>query len=326
MKKGIMLFAALVSLAACGKQDVSEEKETIVSETEVSETVVSDTVSSSSVQSEEANGVEVSWNVIPEEGIVSGDYYKISERFRQGHEGILEVIVKEDQLEYVYFNEYTRPNYYNRYFQNVSKRMSEYNVSMKEAKGAAWIEGVLSAEAQIMENQSLTEDIETVSGASNSIEQALVPLAEKLNAEIVPSKDFNGPTFYQITKYLDNGINGILKVVVENKKIIDLHYDEVFSNDPNDISEAKDKRYAGLSKYDSVEYDEPSRIGFNVQMDELTKHVLENQDMLNIEGLPATEDTGDYKKAGYTKRNPAWDHYLELAEELKTLAESEGKL
>lgn len=326
MKKTAILLFSLLALTACGDSEAEKNAEsTKKSNTQETTDTSGDTVSSASVK-QDGEVTKVTWNTIPKEGLISGDYYRMSERFRQGHEGILEVVVKDDKLEYIYFNEYTRPNYYNRYFQNVSKRMSEYNISMKEAKGAAWIEGVLLAEEQMTEKQSLTEDVDTVSGASNSVEQALVPMAKKLNEEIVPSKDFDGPTFYQLTKDLGDGIYGILKVVIEDKKITDLHYDEVFSTDPDKITEEKFKRFASLSKYDSVEYDEASRIGFNVQMDALTEQIKKNQDMLNIEGLPATENTGDYKSSGYTERNPAWDNYLSLAEEIQNTAKKDGKL
>ncbi|MGL5801949.1 MAG: FMN-binding protein, partial [Cetobacterium sp.] len=81
------------------------------------------------------------WTVQPKEGVVKGDYYKIEERFRQGHLGTLEVVKNNGKLVHIEFNELTRPNYYNRFYQNVSKRLSPYNFSMAEKSGVAWIEG-----------------------------------------------------------------------------------------------------------------------------------------------------------------------------------------
>lgn len=266
------------------------------------------------------------WDATPEDGLIKGDYYKVEERFRQGHLGTLEAIVDNDKIIHVYFNEYTRPNYYNRYYQNVSKRYSEYNVSMKDKKGAAWIEGVLLAEKQILESQDLSKPVDTVSGASNSIEQSFIPLAEKLSKEIVKSADFKGPKYYQQVKTHEDGLIGVLKIVVENNKIIDLHYDEIFPMDSSKILEDSNKKYAGLSKYDSVEYDEPSRIGFNVQMDSLKEKVLSTQDLFDLSGLPAIEDQGDYKTAGFTKRNTAWDHYLDQAKTLHEEMKKDGVL
>lgn len=43
----------------------------------------------------EKPGVEVTelaWSVQPKIGIIKGDYYRIEERFRQGHLGILEIV------------------------------------------------------------------------------------------------------------------------------------------------------------------------------------------------------------------------------------------
>lgn len=76
------------------------------------------------------------------------------------------------------YNENTRPNYYNRFYQDVPKRLSEYNFSMGEKKGAAWIQSVVLVEEQMLEEQRLTGEFDVVTGASNSIYQAMLPLAE----------------------------------------------------------------------------------------------------------------------------------------------------
>ena len=86
---------------------------------------------------------ELEYSAQPKLGIIKGDYYKNEKRFRQGHLGTLEVVKDNGKIVLVEFNELTRPNYYNRYFQNVSKRYSSYNFKMFEGKGAAWIQGVL---------------------------------------------------------------------------------------------------------------------------------------------------------------------------------------
>ena len=207
----------------------------------------------------------------------------------------------------------TRPNYYNRYFQNVSKRYSSYNFKMFEGKGAAWIQGVLKAEKQMLDEQRLTGEFDLVAGASNSIEQSMLPLA----AELEPAThNSSSQKYYSIAEVLGNGVTGRLKVIVEDGKIISCRYDEIFADSPKDIKPGKFKKYFKQSKYESVDYDEPSRIGFNIQMDALNEKVVKTQDMFDLTGLPATEDSGDYKKSGYTTRNTAWDNYLKLAEKL----------
>lgn len=111
-------------------------------------------------------------------GLVKGDYFRVEERFIQGHLGILEVVKNGEEIVHVEFNEMTRPNYYNRFYQNVPKRMSEYNFDMKDKKDAARIESVLLVEKQKMEEQRLTGEFDVVSGASNSIHQSMISLAE----------------------------------------------------------------------------------------------------------------------------------------------------
>lgn len=91
---------------------------------------------------------------------------------------------------------------------------------------------------------------------------------------------------------------------------------EIFAVSNDDIKDKNLKKYYRRSKYQSVTYDEPSRIGFNVQMDALNEKVKETQDLLDISELPAIDETGDYASSGFTIRNPAWDNYLRLAEQL----------
>lgn len=266
-------------------------------------------------QASEGTGsvTDLEWDAQPTLGLIKGDYYKVEERFRQGHLGVLEVVKNDGKIVEVEFNEMTRPNYYKRYYQNVPKRNSEYNFDMGAAKGAAWIQSVVQVEKQMIDEQRLTGEFDVVSGASNSIEQAMVPLAEKINVDL---ENPSGMKYYAIAEELGGGLTGKLKVIVQDGKIIECRYDEIFANSPDDIEDPALKKYYRVSKYESIEYHEPSRIGFNVQMDELNKKVVETQDMLDLTGLPAIEATGDYKSSGYTERNTAWDNYLKLAEKL----------
>lgn len=299
--KIIISTLAVVMMAGiftgCAKEEKVEEKV--------------DTTTQASEGAGEVTDLE--WDAQPTLGLIKGDYYKVEERFRQGHLGILEVVKNDGKIVEVEFNEMTRPNYYKRYYQNVPKRNSEYNFDMGAAKGAAWIQSVVQVEKQMIEEQRLTGEFDVVSGASNSIEQAMVPMAEKINAELENPSEMK---YYSIAEELGGGLTGKLKVIVQDGKIIECKYDEIFANSPDEIEDPELKKYYRLSKYESIEYHEPSRIGFNVQMDELNKKVVETQDMLDLTGLPAIEATGDYKSSGYTERNTAWDNYLKLAEKL----------
>lgn len=300
----LMAMAMVASMTACAKEEPKKEQQ--------------DATTQASATPEVTN---LEWDAQPTLGLVKGDYYKVEERFRQGHLGVLEVVQKDGKIVEVEFNEMTRPNYYKRYYQNVPKRNSEYNFDMGAAKGAAWIQSVVNVEKQMIDEQRLTGEFDVVSGASNSIEQAMVPLAEKINNQL---GNPTGMKYYSIAEELGGGLTGKLKVIVKDKKIIECRYDEIFANSPDDIENPELKKYYRTSKYESIEYHEPSRIGFNVQMDELNKKVVETQNMLDLTGLPATEATGDYKSSGYTERNTAWDNYLKLAEKLQKEMKADG--
>lgn len=263
------------------------------------------------------------WTVQPKEGVVKGDYYKIEERFRQGHLGTLEVVKNNGKLVHVEFNELTRPNYYNRFYQNVSKRLSPYNFSMAEKSGVAWIEGVLVAENQMIKEQRLTGTFDMVAGASNSIQQSMVPLAEKLNSQM--DKKSNSK-YYSVSENFGNGLTGVLKVIIEKGKIVECRYDEIFADSKDEIKDKNLKEFYRQSKYWSIMYDEPSRIGFNVQMDALNDKVVKTQNLLDLTDLPATEKSGNYKQSGFTRRNTAWDNYLKLAEKMKNELEKDKVL
>lgn len=316
MSKKLIKSLSLVALATmmaltvgCTEKAPVQPEETKV-EAPATEEAKEDAVTAAS---EQVELIDLDWDARPELGIVKGDYYRVEERFRQGHLGILEVVTNGDKIAKVKFNELGRPNYYIRQYQNVPKRYSEYNFAMGEAKGAAWIQSVVAVEKQMVEEQRLSGEFDVVSGASNSIFQSMVPLAEKIEANLgTPSNQ----KYYSIAEDLGGGLTGLLEVVVEDGKIISCRYDEIFAANPDEIEDAKLKKHYRTSKYESITYQEPSRIGFNVQMDALNDKVVETQDLLDLTDLPAIEATGDYGKTGYTERNTAWDNYLKLAEKL----------
>lgn len=313
MMKALVIAGLVITVVGCSPKDANTGSDT-KAPVETKETAD---------ETKEA-GIEVidlDWSIQPKLGITKGDYYTIEERFRQGHLGILEVVKNGDEIVHVEFNEMTRPNYYHRYFQDVPKRMSEYNFDMGTKKGAAWIQSVLKVEKQMLEEQRLTGEFDVVSGASNSVNQSMLPLAEKL----APSLDkTSNEKYYSIAEKLEGGLTGQLKVVLRDKKIVSVRYDEIFADSPDEIEDPKLKEFYRQSKYDSVEYEEPSRIGFNVQMDALNEKVVKTQDLLDLSELPAIDTTGNYASSGFTVRNEAWDNYLRLAEKLLAEMKTDG--
>lgn len=331
MKKRVTitaLSASILLMTACGA-DSQEEVES--AENAAEEAVV---LSEEKENEEEEKEVDVTteatemairetdreWSAQPELGLVKGDYYYTEERFRQGHLGTFELVKYDDEIVHVQFDEMTRPNYYNRFYQDVPKRLSEYNFDMGDIKGTAWIESVELVEKQMLEEQRITGDFEVVTGASNSINQSMLPLAEDIKAAL---NEETSLYYYGLAEDLGNGLTAYLKVILDGDSIVDVRYDEIFADDPDLIEAPELKPFYRQSKYQSVLYDEPSRIGFNVQMDALKEKVVETQNLLDLTELPAIDESGDYQSAGFTIRNDAWDNYLRLAEQIENEIEND---
>jgi len=128
----------------------------------------------------------------------------------------------------------------------------------------------------------------------------MTPLAEEIEGVLSEGSDVK---YYSIAEKFDRGITGRLQLTIKDGKIIWCHYDEIFADDPANISPRAFKKYYGESKYASVVYDEPSRIGFNVQIDALNEKVIKTQNLFDLEGLPATGAS-----VGVYAQNQTMDH------------------
>ncbi len=257
------------------------------------------------------------WSALPDEGIISGDYYRVEKISDTGKSASLEAVVRDSQLIKVEYNEVGGRDSSRRYNQGLSKRFSEYNFNMMKQgdEGVSWAEVILDIEKQMIQKQSLTGDFDMIAGCTHSIELSMLPLAEKLERKM---EDSSRLRYYELTKNLGGGLYGNLRVITEEGRIISCRYDELFAPKKNDIIYKDLKRFYRQSKYNSMEYGDPSGIGFNLQMDELNKRVVSTQNLLDIQGLPATTDNPERGK----KRNVAWDNYIVLA---KILSKEMGR-
>jgi len=248
------------------------------------------------------------WSALPEEGIISGDYYRIEKTSDSGKSASLEVIKNNTEIVKVEYNEISGRNSSKRYNQGLSKRFSEYNFNMmKEGdEGISWAEVILDIEKQMVEKQSLTGEFDMIAGCTHSIELSMLPLAAEMEKKL---ENPSGARYYELTKNLGGGLYGNLRVVLEAGNIISCKYDELFAPKKKDIIYKDLKEFYRQSKYNSMEYGDPSGIGFNTQMDSLNEKVISTQNMLDIGGLPATADNPERNK----KRNLAWDNYIVLA-------------
>ncbi|WP_108946568.1 FMN-binding protein [Shewanella halifaxensis] len=301
---------------------------------------------------------KLEWSIQPDLGLIKGDYYYEEARFRQGHMGSVAIVTElnnANNVIFAEFNESGRPNYYTRLYQNVPKRMSEYNFSMGKKKGTAWVQSALTMEKLMVEQDKLTFElnpdfnpklanklkepnrlkylgIDVVAGASNSIQQSMVPLTAKIHAKI--NAEGSKQRFYQqAEKLMDakgnwTGVTAMLRIVVDTdtKQIVKAHYDEIFADDKAQIKDASQKKFYRQSKYESINYVEPARIGFNVMIDGLNSHLQQGGSLFIIDDLPATGDTGSYAATGFTKRSNSWDNYLKLADVLYKEMRQDGMI
>ena len=270
----------------------------------------------------EENSVNVldrlDWTVQPPMGLIRGKYFREECDFAphfpgdSGYHGILEVVQYNDKLVHVEFNEITSSSYYLRRYQNVSKRRSSYCFyqATKERTAHSLVvlnNGIVALEKQMIKENRLTGDFDLVSGASNSVKRAFLPLAKKINSLLMEG---SSRYYYGIAKSLGDGVTARLEVVTYHGNIERVLYDEIFADDPAEITNEKWKKYYRQSKRFCLDYESSYPDGFNSIFDLLEKRVILTQDLLNVEGLPWSESNGT------VKRNEEYDHYLDLAKQI----------
>lgn len=265
------------------------------------------------------------WTVQPPKGFIKGNYYHESMRFSPGFEGALghlgqiEVVtdMENDKLLLVEFHETCSPAYYTRLYQNADKRLSSYGFFQASKERTAKTKVVLAngftdLEQQMLKENRLTGRFHLVTGASNSLNRCMLPLAERIAARL---PEPSGQIYYGLSKELEHGVTGRLQLVLEKGSIIHAAYDEIFADTPEEIEDPELKPYYRQSKYYSLEYCSPKGPGFNALVDVLTAHILKTQNLLALDGLPFTE-ADNY--------SPVWKSYLSLAEELNAAVTADG--
>ena len=107
---------------------------------------------------------KLSWTVQPPLGLICGDYFRVENNFAphhaldRGYHGILEVVEKDGKLLHIEFNEINSPSYYNRYYQNASKRRSDYCFFQATKERTAQSLKVLDNGFTAVEQQMLREN------------------------------------------------------------------------------------------------------------------------------------------------------------------------
>lgn len=305
------------------------------------------------------NNEETFWTVQPPKGMIKGDYYRIEERFPPyykgvegqfpadpGHLGVVEVVKSGEQIVFLELNEITSPAYYNHLYQNISKRRSSYSfwqLTKPRMQGthANITLGMQLVEKQMLEQQRLSGDFDLLASASGSVKK-LIKIAAKLEDKI---KHPSTQKMYSFSEDYGCGITGWLKIVVEDGRIILCHYDEIFADNPEEITHEDLKRYYRQSKYDCVDYEDPFLptwdrhaflIGFRTLSDNLEKKVIATQNLFDLAGLPHLDGpnigypwelTGREEKhldMSERPRYPSYDKYLALAKTISNEMKHDG--
>lgn len=265
----------------------------------------------------------LNWTIQPKLGLVKGAYYREEGWFTphpgdsKDFYGVLEAVSEDGTLQMVEFNEFNAPTYYIRKYQNANKRYSDYAFLQASRERTAsthvvLVNGMTYVEEQMMRENRLDGEFDLLTGASNSIRESMLVLAEKI------SERLNRPSpqhYYGLARIVEPGITGRLQVVTENGKIVSCFYDEIFADHPEDIENEELKPYYRQSKYYSLDYVSDYPCGFNVLFDLWRAHVLECQDLLDLSGLRFSE--GEFFER-------AWGNYLKVAGELWNRLQKDG--
>jgi len=218
------------------------------------------------------------WSGRPKLGTVEGDYYHNEVEFNGGYTAVVDVVTKDDQISLVEFDEVGPGNYYDGDWAGMNKRLSGY-AFFQASKGrtdktlVTIVNTMTFLENQMMEQNRLDGDFQTVKGSSNSANEGLMPAAKELATEIkTPSKEM----YYSVSTDFGEGLFGRLIVIreKETKKIIDVRYDEYFADSKEDIKDKDLQKYYRQSKYYSKDYSKESGQDFRKEIDKLKKHCI----------------------------------------------------
>lgn len=225
--------------------------------------------------------------IIPKLGIYSGYFYQEKEVFTgrtAGHTGVLWAIHDGEKLIDIYFDEQARPSYHTLKFASQFKRLNDYdNMMAKYNKGVGWFNGVRNVELDLIKAGTLSTDIDVVSKASNTPENAMLPMAQKIQARI-ESGEKKQRAVRIVEQFEDGTVGDLLVVYNQNNTIIDFSFDELI---PESIKDEKLLPYAGQSKRHSLDYKipPPARYGYFFTINKMREVILQQNSLLAAESV-----------------------------------------
>lgn len=253
------------------------------------------------------------WTAEPPMGLIAGEYYRIDDlfgHFNSQYTASIDLVVNEGKIVHVEMDEKLSADYYNPTWANQYKRRTGYtwfqfSKPRTDTTKVTWANGITFLEWQILKNNSLAIDFDTVYGSSNSARDGFIPAVAKLKDMV---KDPSGMYYLGLSKDLGDGLIGRLEVIFQDKNIKQVRYDEIFRDDKSLIQDEALKEYARQSKHDSVAYNEKT----NHEFQQLAM-VINDQDVkenkLVVEKFSELKEFENYAMLA-KEIQPAIDQYL----------------
>lgn len=271
------------------------------------------------------DGSGLFWTIQPPLGLIKGAYFRAENRFGQvyngatGYRGVLQVVHSGGRLLLVEFDELNSPEYYIRMHQNLSKRYSDYGFfqatkARTAQTGVVLAGGIAHLERQMQAQNRLTGGFDLLTGASNSINRSMLPLAQAIAARLEAG---SRQRYYGLARRREDGLTPRLQVVAEDGRILSCRYDEIFADTPEEIADPELKQYHRQSKYHAPAYVSTCAAAFSTVFDLVEARVLETGRLDDLGNLPFQDGP---------RRCTEYDGYLALARALRQEMEQDGAL
>ena len=237
------------------------------------------------------------WTALPPMGLIEGEYYGLDHKFghfNDHYDALVDLVVNNGKIVHVEMDEKLSPTYYNPTWANQKKRRTGYTFFQfskprTDVTKVTWANGVTFLEYQILKNQSLDFQFDTVYGSSNSARDGFIPAVAILKDMVTKP---SGEYYIGYTKKLPDDLVARLELIFKGKDIVRATYDEIFPDEKAEIKDPALRDYYRQSKYDSVAYNEKTGGAFKKFADELTKAIVD-KDSIAVK-LPASPEFKNY--------------------------------
>lgn len=261
------------------------------------------------------------WTVQPPQGLIMGEYFTTSKLFGASdsqYKAVTELVVDAGKIVHVELDEYTPDTYYDTTWAGKPKRNSGYaffqfSKPRTDLTNVTWSNGITFLEWQILKANNIAIDFDTITGSSNSAREGFIPAIQELATVVQqPSNHY----YIGFTGETKDGITPRLELIFEDKKIIDVRYDEYFADNKEDVKEEILKPFYRQSKHDSLDYNNKekntalTKDNEFVEFAENLKNAVIDAQSLDIKMDASLPEFANYQ-ALVKEIQPAVDYYLQ---------------